>query len=113
MKNNNYLDLIPVKNPDYDFTTDENGIVTVNKEWTGFYSKIAQRFFKKPRVSQIKLDKEGSFIWLNIDGERNVHEISKILLEHEPNMEKALSRLIKFLEILHDHKFITWKGENK
>ena len=26
-------------------------------------------------------------------------------------MEKSLSRLIKFLEILHDNRLIRWKGE--
>ena len=38
----NYLDFIPVKNPDIEYETDENGIVTVFIEWKGFYHKIAQ-----------------------------------------------------------------------
>ena len=33
----NYLDFIPVKNPDIEYETDENGIVTVFIEWKGFY----------------------------------------------------------------------------
>ena len=32
----NYLDFIPVKNPDIEYETDENGIVTVFIEWKGF-----------------------------------------------------------------------------
>ena len=28
-------------------------------------------------------------------------------------MEKALSRLIKFLEIMHDNHMIHWKGEKQ
>ena len=48
----------------------------------------------------------------NIDGESNVYQISQKLDAHYPKMEKSLSRLIKFLEILQNHNFITWK-ENK
>ena len=35
----NYLDFIPVKNPDIEYETDENGIVTVFIEWKGFYPR--------------------------------------------------------------------------
>lgn len=30
-----------------------------------------------------------------------------------PKMEKSLSRLIKFLEIMKDNNLIYWKGEEK
>ena len=43
----NYLDFIPVKNPDIEYETDENGIVTVFIEWKGFYHKIAQKIFRR------------------------------------------------------------------
>ena len=46
-----------------EFSEDETGIVTLTKEWTGFYNRIAQRFFHRPRVSHIDLDGYGSFIW--------------------------------------------------
>ena len=60
----NYLDFIPVKNPDIEYETDENGIVTVFIEWKGFYHKIAQKIFRRPRVSDIKMDKYESFVCL-------------------------------------------------
>ena len=47
----NYLDYIPVKNPEVEYETDENGRVTVFIEWKGFYHRIAQKFFHRPRVS--------------------------------------------------------------
>lgn len=108
-KNNNYLEFIPIKNPQMEYETDENGIVIIKKDWVGFYNKIAQKFFHKPETSNISLDEYGSFIWLNIDGESNVYQISQKLDAHYPKMEKSLSRLIKFLEILQNHNFITWK----
>ena len=107
----NYLDYIQVKDPEIQYHTDEKGIVTLEIEWKGFYHRIAQRFFHRPRVSDIKLDAYGSFVWLIIDDISDVHQISKKLDEKFPGMEKSLSRLIKFLEILHDNHLIRWKGE--
>ena len=83
----NYLDYIPVKNPDIEYETNEKGTITVFIRWEGFFNKIAQKFFHRPKVSSIDLDDYGSFV---------------------PNMEKSLSRLIKFLEILKDHHLITY-----
>ena len=109
----NYLDFVPVRNPDIEYQTDENGIVTLFVEWTGFYHRIAQKFFHRPRVSDIKLDGYGSFVWLSIDDSSDVHQLSKKLEAEYPDMEKPLSRLIKFLEILHDNHLICWKGEKR
>lgn len=112
-KNNkqNYLDYIPVKNPEIEYEVSEEGIVTVLIEWKGFYHKIAQRFFRRPKVSDIKLDEYGSFVWLTIDDTMDVHALSQKLDERFPGMEKSLSRLIKFLEIMRDNHLINWKGE--
>lgn len=109
----NYLDYIPIKNPDVEYETNENGKVTVYIEWKGFYHKIAQKFFRRPRVSDIKMDGYGSFVWLCIDDKKDVHQLSRELDEKYPQMEKSLSRLIKFLEILHDNRLIYWKGEKR
>ena len=108
---NNYLDYIPVKNPEIEYETDDNGKVTVYIEWKGFYHRIAQKFFHRPRVSDVKKDDYGSFVWLAIDDKKDVHQLSKELDARFPKMEKSLSRLIKFLEILHDNHLIRWKGE--
>ena len=107
----NYLDFVPIKNPDIEYQTGDNGKVTVFIEWKGFYHRIAQNFFHRPRVSDIQLDDYGSFVWLAIDDNKDVHQLSKELDARFPNMEKSLSRLIKFLEILRDNHLIRWKGE--
>ena len=91
----NYLDYVPVKNPEVEYETGDDGIVTVYIEWK----------------SDVKLDGYGSFVWLAIDDVKDVHQLSKELDEKYPKMEKSLSRLIKFLEILHDNRLIRWKGE--
>lgn len=107
----NYLDFVPIKNPDIEYQTGDNGKVTVFIEWKGFYHRIAQKFFHRPRASDIQLDDYGSFVWLAIDDNKDVHQLSKELDARFPNMEKSLSRLIKFLEILRDNHLIRWKGE--
>ena len=55
--------------------------MTVYIEWNGFYHRIAQKFFKRPRVSDVKLDGYGSFVWLAIDDVKDVHQLSKELDE--------------------------------
>ena len=107
----NYLDQVPVKNPEIEYETDENGQVTVFIEWKGFYHRIAQKFFHRPRVSDIKLDNYGSFVWLTINDCKDVHQLSLELDARFPDMEKSVARLIKFLEIMHDNHLIRWKGE--
>ena len=109
----NYLDYIPVRNPDVENETADNGRVTVFVEWKGFYNSIAQKISHRPRVSDIKMDELGSFVWLIIDDEKDVHQLSKELDAKFPKMEKSLARLIKFLEILHDNHLIYWKGEKR
>ena len=107
------MDYVPVKSPGIEYETADNGRVTVFIEWKGFYHKIAQRFFHRPRVSDVKMDELGSFVWLAIDDQKDVHQLSLELGEKFPEMEKSLPRLIKFLEILHDNHLSYWKGEKK
>lgn len=105
----NYMDFIVVKNPEIEYEVNAKGQVTVLIEWKGFYHRIAQRFFKRPKVSDIKLDTYGSFIWQDINDKKTVHQISKDLQTKFPKMEKPVSRLIKFLEIMKDHHLIELK----
>ena len=65
----NYLEKIPLKNPEINWTTDDNGIVTLEVENKGIANTIAQKLLKKPKISYIHLDENGSFIWPLIDGE--------------------------------------------
>ena len=106
----NYLDYIPVKNPDMPWRQSDSGIVTVTVTNTGFYNWIAQKFFHRPRQSYIDLDQYGSFVWLLIDGERSVFDISgEVGLRFGKKADPLLDRLVKFFEILKGHGFISWK----
>lgn len=103
----NFMDFIPVCNPAYTWDADKKGIVTVHVENKGFYNWIAQKVFKRPRTSHIALDKYGSFVWQQMDGVRNVHEISKLVsAQFGEDAEPLVPRLVKYIQILYQNKFI-------
>ena len=74
--NGNYLDNIPVRNPDLGWEADEKGIVTLSRENKGIANKIAQKLLRKPKVSYIHLDEIGSCVWKHTDGEKTIFELA-------------------------------------
>ena len=109
----NYLDYIPAVNPKN--TWDEaDGKVTIHMVHRGFYATIAQKFFHKPRVSHIDLDKMGSFIFPLIDGERSIYEIGEqVKLQFGEAAEPLYERLAKYMQILRNNRFIYYAGKAK
>jgi hypothetical protein len=106
----NYLEKIPLRNPEIKWTADENGIVTLQVENKGVANKIAQKLLKKPKTSYIHLDENGSFIWLLIDGEKDIIAIGEHVKEHFGEKANPLyERLVKFFQILDNYGFVGWK----
>ena len=113
-KKRNFLDFIPVGNPLYTWNVDKKGIVTVDVVNKGFYNRLAQKLFKKPRISHIALDEYGSFVWQQMDGKRNVFEISKLVEEKfGDEAEPIVERLVRYFQILYQNKFIGYVKEKK
>ena len=113
-KQENYLDYVFQKNPDFAWHENEDGSVVVEVEWKGFYNRLAQKMFKKPSKSDIALDKLGSFVWKQIDGERDLYEISELMKqEFGKDIEPVYERLFKFVEIMRDNKFVILKEVRK
>ena len=109
MKNENYLEKIPMRAPSIRFTADEAGIVTLEIENKGVMNKIAQKLFKKPKISYVHLDRFGSFVWLLLSGEKDVYAIGEEVEEKFGSDAHPLyERLIKYLEILASYHFIKW-----
>ena len=81
-KEENFIEKVPVKNPEINWKTDEEGKVTLEVENKGVFNRIFQVFLKKPKVSFIHLDEMGSFVWPQIDGERNLVQIGMLVEEH-------------------------------
>lgn len=112
-KNVNYLDYVPVISDKNTWSVEE-GIVTVHMVHRGFYAAIAQKIFKRPRVSHIKLDTMGSFIFPLIDSRRTVGDIAALV--HEEFGEEAeplYDRLVHYMKILHNNGFIHYVGKQK
>ncbi len=107
-KQKNFLDFIPIKNPDIKYII-ENNLVILEIKRNGIVDKFAQKVFKVPQKSNIKLDKYGSFVWISIDNKKNVFDISNEVSNHfGKNAEPVLDRLVEFFNILNDNKFITF-----
>lgn len=111
MKNNkNYLDYIPVRNKENEWNVLDDGIVEIIVSNKGFFNKIAQIFFKRPKVSRINLDEYGSIVWKAIDDKKDIGEISQeVRYKFDDDEKMFYSRLIKFFQILKENKFIEYR----
>lgn len=108
----NYLDYVPMHNPEILFEVDEDGKVTILQENKGFFCFLTQKLLKKPKISQIHLDEMGDFIWPLMDGERTVNQIAMEVKEKfGEKAEPLYRRLITYLSTLENYGFLTWKNQ--
>ena len=106
----NYLENVPVIKEGIEFSADEKGIVTLHVENKGVVKRITQVLLRKPKVSHIHLDENGSFAWLLIDGEKSILEMGETVKEHFGEAAEPLyPRLAQFFKILETNKFIEYK----
>lgn len=106
----NYLERIPVHADNLPWKTDESGMVTLEVVNKGTMNRIAQLLFKKPKVSYIHLDKNGSFVWPLINGERNIIEIGQeVEARFGEEANSLYERLAQFFRILENNNLINWR----
>ncbi len=109
-KKQNYLEKIPIKNPQIGYSTDDKGIVTLEITNKGFFNRLAQILFKKPKISYVHLDEMGSFLWPIIDGEKDITALGKSVDEHFGEKSHPLyERLAKYFQILNSYGFVNFK----
>ena len=105
----NYLEKIPVHNAAIAWSTDQAGVVTLEIENKGFVNHIAQKLLKKPKITYIHLDENGSFVWPLIDGKKSIFELGKSVDAHFGETAHPLyERLATFFQILDSYGFIRW-----
>ena len=103
----NYMDIVFSIREDLTWRKGDEGIVELDMENRGFFNAIAQKFFRRPRVSHISLDAYGSTLWLALDGKATVNDVLKKMQEAFPDeSEKMLNRVVHFLTTLELHHFI-------
>ena len=106
----NYLERRPMRQEQVKWFVDEKGFVTLQIENKGFYNRLAQKLFKKPKSSQIHLDEMGSFVWPFLDGEKDIVALGELVETHfGEEAEPLYERLAKYFQILDSYSFIAWK----
>ncbi len=109
-KQQNYLEKIPLHNSEIEWTSDQNGLVTLQMKNRGFANLLAQKILKKPKVSYIHLEEFGSFVWTNIDGSRDIVAIGELVKENfGEKAEPLYERLVGYIKTLETNNFITIK----
>jgi hypothetical protein len=106
-----YLKNIPVVKENLVFETNDQLVSIVSYQDRGIQKFLRKFKFKIPGVSKIELDKFSSFIFLQINGERNIYEIGQVLKkEYDEEIEPLYERLLIFLEFIKNQKkWITYK----
>lgn len=113
LKSANTLELTPFRlYPEEKNSADDLVTVIIPK----FKNKYVVRYIS-PRLKsdhfQIKLDKFGSAVWVNMDGSRKVEKIIYKLKEKFGNeLPEAEDRIIKFIFQLYSQGFISFKELN-
>lgn len=103
----NYLELKPKRNASIRYSADESGVVTLEIENKGLMNRVAQKLFKKPKISFVHLDEMGSFVWPLIDGETDIIRIGELVREHFGDKAEPLyERLAKYFKILESYGFV-------
>ncbi len=111
-KGENYLERKPLRKEEIGWSADDNGIITLEIENKGVFNTIAQKLFKKPRISYIHLDEMGSFVWPLLDGVKDITQIGVLVDEHFGEKAHPLyERLAKYFQILESYNFITWNKD--
>lgn len=109
----NYLERVPARPASLKWTMDKEGIVTLEIENTGWANRLAQKLFKRPRVSYIHLDKLGSFVWPLLDGKTTITELGKAVdAAFGEEAHPLYERLARYFQILDSYHFIEWVKAN-
>ncbi len=104
----NWLGLKPAIKVGISSVTNEDGLISIviprfKSIW------MAKLFLPKNKKNeiQLKLDKNGTLVWLLIDGKKNVRDILNELSHMEEEENQFKERVLIFLQNLYRNGFIT------
>ena len=100
MKNNeDILNIVFKKSDKIEYEVSKDGIVTVKEKQDHKIQRAFRKLkFKIPMYKKVELDKYGSYIFLQVDGKKNVEEIGKYLeLKYGEESHPLYERLLLFL----------------
>lgn len=110
-KDKDVIEWIPVLNEDISIVTNDNHVIIVcplNKPLNRFFQKIKLNTVKSTKTT---LDEYSSLVMSSIDGNRNIGDITDLLIEKYPDEKNDIhERLLIFLNMISkDKKWITFK----
>ncbi|MGL5330476.1 MAG: PqqD family peptide modification chaperone [Peptostreptococcaceae bacterium] len=103
MNNEDVLNIVYKISSDLEYKVNDDNIVTILEKQDHFI----QNFFRKLRINipmykHIKLDKYGSYVFLQIDGENTIREIGENLENtYGDNTHPLFERLLLFLNYVN------------
>ena len=110
----NFLDYIPIKTIEWEFEKDNKEKVYIIKERTK--NKLLKKIIDalgRDQYFHIHLDEFGSYVWLLIDGKRNVGDIVLLMKEKfKDKIEPAEQRISYFIGMLKKNNFIGFANGN-
>lgn len=110
----NYLERKPVRSEYINWTTDDEGKVTLEIENTGLMNRIFQKLLKKPKITYVHLDEMGSFVWPMLDGDKTITELGVFVDEKFGEKAHPLyERLAQYFQILDSYHFIAWNDSKE
>lgn len=110
----NFLDYVPRPNTLFPAAPNVAGHIEIAVQNKGFFNKIAQVVFKRPKVSHIELDDFGSFVWQAMDGERSVYAIGQMVhAAFGEAAEPLYERLCRYIKTLHDNHYVVYVNKLK
>ncbi|WP_304206186.1 PqqD family protein [Peptostreptococcus russellii] len=100
--NEDVLNIVYKKNEGFNYETDENGIITVLEKQDHWIQRLFRKIgFRIPKYKRTELDKFGSFIVKQVDGEKTVEEIGVLLSDEFGEEANPLyERLLLFLNYI-------------
>ena len=111
-KDKNFLDYVFKIPKDLTWVCSDEGVVTVDMENKGFSNRVAQKFFHRPKVSHIKLEGMGSYIFQCVDGKSTVYDIGQLVKEKfGKEAEPLYERLSVYMKQLETFGFVEKVGD--
>ncbi len=106
----NLLDCTPLREPDWNWTENENGLITLHKVHTSFTDRLIHVVTKKPlRQTHIDLEEFGTFLWKNMDGRKTLRELAEMLREEfGEKVEPLYPRLNQYVVTMKKNNLIFW-----
>ena len=101
-----FLRFKPIR-ADLKWSTNEKGLVEIKTpKFKSNFGKSFCKVIKKDDIFTANMDKLGSLVWQNCNGNKTVKEILDLMKKEFPKEENLDQRLILFLQQMHSLNYI-------